>query len=449
MLSIRSTTLLRTESSSCIYEPELEGRPAHTSYYNFPYKQEKLSRYEICLLNCIYQMFARYALSLRRGRLSPSNHLCIIGLTYKMLSRSLTKCIAESRIRMRKSGKCPIQYQTTSFDKKQCDTATMTTHKHNQTATSVNVDKESLPPFRGSSKGRRTMGYHIYSLWLFTFSDIKTIIVPKTLFGIITLLSGRNLIQDPRPKYTTILRCIPFIIAWNWVNLLPLDMSNQQDVKSTIEDKLNKPWRPIPAGRLTIHETRVLMFISYAVAVFASLYLGAMAECVALIFEGWIYNMLEGANKSFLARNILNAAGYMTFASGAARVACIHSRTQLREDSSLWFAVLGGVISTTIQFQDLYDQAGDALRGRRTIPLVVGDKAARLTIGIPIAIWSCACPAFWKLGLHGFVMPIVLGAVIMFRLSCYRSVDGDKKSFMIWNAWLMSLYLLPSPRTII
>lgn len=321
--------------------------------------------------------------------------------------------------------------------------ATMTTYESNQPDTSISVDKELLPVERPLAKMIRTTWYHIYSLWLFTFSDLKTIVVPKTLFGIVTLLSGRSLMKDPRPKTTTIIGCIPFIILWNWLNLLPLDMSNQHDVKSTIEDKVNKPWRPIPAGRLTVEETRALMFGSYVVAMLASLYLGGFSECVALIVEGWIYNVLEGANRSLLARNILNAVGYMTFASGAAKVACAQSGTQLRGDSSMWLILLIGVISTTIQFQDLYDQKGDAIRGRRTIPLIAGDRVARLTVTIPIAIWSWVCPAFWGLEFLGFILPIALGAIIIFRLYRYRSVDEDKKSFMVWNAWVMSLYFLP------
>lgn len=321
--------------------------------------------------------------------------------------------------------------------------AAMTTYESNQPDTSISIDKELLPVERRLAKMKSTIWYHIYSLWLFTFSDLKTIVIPKTLFGIVTLLSGRSLMKDPRPKTTTIIGCIPFIILWNWLNLLPLDMSNQHDVKSTIEDKVNKPWRPIPAGRVTVEETRALMLGSYVVAMLASLYLGGFSECVALIVEGWIYNVLEGANRSLLARNILNAVGYMTFASGAAKVACAQSGTQLREDSSIWLILLSGVISTTIQFQDLYDQKGDAIRGRRTIPLIAGDTVARLTVTIPIAIWSCVCPAFWGLEFLGFILPIALGAIITFRLYRYRSVDEDKKSFMIWNAWVMSLYFLP------
>ena len=118
---------------------------------------------------------------------------------------------------------------------------------------------------------------------------------------------------------------------------------------------------------------------------------------------------MEGANQSLLARNILNAWGYMAFASGANKVACAYSRAQMRQDSLSWFFLLGGVIATMIHSQDLYDQEGDAIRGRRTIPLIAGDRVARLKIVFPVAIWLFACPIFWRMGffaIWSFACPI-------------------------------------------
>lgn len=308
---------------------------------------------------------------------------------------------------------------------------------------SLTNDKPTKTCQQDALEINHTFWYHLHTLWLFTFSDLKTIVLPKSAFGIITLLSGQNLMKGSRPPYATICFCLPLVLVWNWVNLLPLAMNNQYSKESTEEDRENKPWRPIPAGRVTMQETRYLMFICYAVAFSSSLVLGGTAECVALILQGWIYNHLEGANKSYLARNLLNATGYLTFAAGATRVACIQSGTDLHPRSSLWFIVLGGVILTTIQFQDLYDQKGDSIRGRRTIPLLVGDRLSRLTICIPIAVWSFLCPAFWGSDPIGFALPVSLGSFIIFRLYCYRSVDGDRRSFKIWNAWITTLYLIP------
>ena len=168
---------------------------------------------------------------------------------------------------------------------------------------------------------RRTICYHIYSLWLFTVSDLKTILIPKTAFGLFILLSGPLLTISQRPRFTLVLQSLPLTTLWVWINLLPLDMNNQQGSGDIAEDTRNKPWRPIPAGRLTVNETRVLVIVSYIIATFASYLLGGLTECVVIAFEGWVYNQLGAANDSYIARNILNAMGYMTFAAEAAKVA--------------------------------------------------------------------------------------------------------------------------------
>ena len=289
----------------------------------------------------------------------------------------------------------------------------------------------------------RTLLHQAYSLWLFTVSDLKTIVIPKTAFGTITLLSGTVLTKSPRPAWLPIVRCLPWVMMWTWLNLLPLAMNNQHREADVEEDKKNKPWRPIPAGRLSIEETKHLVLASYVAAILGSAYLGALPECLALIVQGWIYNELGAANDSYLTRNVLNATGYMTSAAGAAKVACMHSGTTLQRGVYIWYLLLGAVIATAIQCQDLYDQEGDSARGRRTIPLVVGDGSARLSVGLPIAVWSLLCPTFWRLDGRGFLLPIILGAVVIFRLFRHKGVSADKTSFKIWNAWVVLLYLLP------
>ena len=94
----------------------------------------------------------------------------------------------------------------------------------------------------------------------------------------------------------------------NWLNLLLLDTSNRRDHNSSVEDKENKPWRPIPAGNLAVDETRWLTFLTCMAAVLASINMGRLVESLTLIVESWIYNELGGANNSFLAKSTLNAA---------------------------------------------------------------------------------------------------------------------------------------------
>ena len=112
-------------------------------------------------------------------------------------------------------------------------------------------------------------------------------------------------------------------------------MNNQHGEDDLKEDRKNKPWRPIPVGRLTIDETKHLMMASYVAAILASTFLGGLSECLAIIVQGSIYNELGAAGHSCLARNVLNATGYMTFAAPAAKVACIQSGTEMQEGAYL------------------------------------------------------------------------------------------------------------------
>ncbi|KAL8673085.1 MAG: hypothetical protein Q9168_002468 [Polycauliona sp. 1 TL-2023] len=284
-----------------------------------------------------------------------------------------------------------------------------------------------------------------YSIWLFTYSDLKTIVFPKTVFAVATLCSGERLIKGSQPEIGTIAGAVTAAALWTWLNLLPLTMLNQYDEDSIKEDAENKPWRPIPAGRISSKETRVLMVGGYLIAMLGSLgYLGGSWESVALLVEGLVYNRIQAGNGQFLVRNMLNAVGYMTFASGAARVAATYAGTMLREETlGWWLLLLGGIIATTIQFQDLYDQRGDSLRGRKTIPLLASDRVARMTVAAPILVWSCVASTFWELSSYSSAPQALLGIFIVYRLFRYRGPRDDKKSFLLWNLWVMILYCLP------
>ena len=52
-------------------------------------------------------------------------------------------------------------------------------------------------------------------------------------------------------------------------------------------------------------------------------------------------------------------------------------------------------------------------------------------------------PLFWGTGVWGYVMPVGLGMMIAERVVLTRAVEGDKRTFKIWNLWMMGLYAVP------
>lgn len=287
--------------------------------------------------------------------------------------------------------------------------------------------------------------YHAKSIWFFTYTDLKTIVGPETAFGILSALSGPILTTNPSPDFSVILGRIPRVAFWCWINLLPFAIDNQRQPEAIKEDGENKPWRTMPSGRMSQTHAKRLMWCLYPVAIVASLKLGGLKQCLALIFLGWWYNDLGGADHDCLTRNFINACGFLSYASGATEVA---SRSALlgspfKPIAWSWFLVIGAVVFTSVHTQDMSDQAGDGLRGRKSVPLTIGDHYARWSIAVAMAVWSVACPTFWQLGPGTYAMSTVTAAIVTFRTLTKRSVAADKLTFRIWNLWMVMLYLMP------
>lgn len=284
--------------------------------------------------------------------------------------------------------------------------------------------------------------YHLHSAYLFTASDLKTIVGPKTAFGIVSVLSASAFDIQPTPSPSWVLCRVPLVAFWTWINLLPFVIDNQRQPASIREDSLNKPWRPLPTKRLTQAQARYLILTLYPIALVASVLLGGVKQCLALMALGFWYNDCLGADSSFVVRNLINACGFICYASGAMEVAL---GRPLPENIVLnqWFSVVGAVVFSTVQIQDMYDQAGDALRGRRTMPLVVGDAPCRWMIAVPMVFWTCFCPWFWSLGAGAYGAPAILGGTVVVKTLVQRTVKDDAVTFWIYNCWLVSLYLLP------
>lgn len=222
------------------------------------------------------------------------------------------------------------------------------------------------------ARARSIPCYHLYTIWLFTRSDLKTIVIPKSIFGILGAMRGSPLTsqgcgQDcgPSPTWSVISRT-PLVVLWVWVVLLPFNIDNQRRAAAIEEDRINRPWRPLPAKRLSPREATRLEVVLHAVAVMYSWTVGGLRQSLTGIFLGWLYNGLGGADRNCIVKNAVNALGYLTFSMGALSVA---SGAALSECGVRWFWMIGAVVFTTVQMQDLPDMDGDATRGRRTVPL--------------------------------------------------------------------------------
>lgn len=229
---------------------------------------------------------------------------------------------------------------------------------------------------------------------------------------------------------------------WVWINLLPFAIANQRKPAAVLEDSVNKPWRPMPSKRIQPEKAKIWMFCLYPAAVVASLQLGGIRQCVALIFLGTWYNDLNGADVHFLVRNFINACGFVSYASGAMEVA-LGREVSSSPKTYPWLLVIGLIVFFSVHSQDMPDQVGDRLRNRNTVPLAIGDGLSRWTIAASVSVFSLYCPLFWGCSSWAYVGPMLVGGTVCLRTLTRRSVYDDQITFRIWNLWMVILYCLP------
>ena len=269
-------------------------------------------------------------------------------------------------------------------------------------------------------------------------------ILPVTTFGILSALAELPLGTTYNQDCMTVLARIPPTLLWVWLNVLVFSISNQRSPESVLEDSINKPWRPIPAGKIDmIQARRLLLGAVVVVPALVVQYLGAIHETVLCIVGTWMYNDLGGADDHFIIRNLLNSVAYVLYCSGAMRVACGDSLVTSNGQTYHWLCIIGGIIFTTSQVQDLKDQLGDHERNRHTAPLALGNFTSRWIIAFGVLIWSIVCSMYWNLNLLESLIPLSFGVLVAIRVLALRTPTEDRTTYQAWSFWLVILFSLP------
>ena len=287
------------------------------------------------------------------------------------------------------------------------------------------------------------MQYHAYTLWLFTRSDMKTMVLPSTAFAVMHDLAFVGVENAHQLSQEPINLLVRYLLAacWAWTNLLAFSISNQSQPGALEEDRINKPWRPLPSQRMTLDCARWSVPFAYGFALLTSLLVGGGAvPSIALVFLGVLYNQFNGSGASWLSRNLLNACGFVCFAAGALEVV-LQSSLPMR--LTPWLLLVGSVVFTSVHAQDMYDQVGDAEQGRKTVPLVHGDGFARWALALPVALWSWLCPRFWRCPPLGYAPTLLMGSLVAVSTLTRSTVEADTATFRYYNIWLVSIYCLP------
>lgn len=288
--------------------------------------------------------------------------------------------------------------------------------------------------------------FHARTLHLFTGDQILDTVLPGTAFGILAALSGSTL-DLPTQDVWSVLHRIPQVSFWLWIVILQFCVQNQRSEGSVQEDTVNKPWRPIPSGRMTTAQTEKLLSVTNILAAALSYYLNVMPIFIVYACLITAYNDHGGANKSGTVRNLFCGAGFSCYFSGALSIA-IGPDAVLSAAAWKWTALITfGILTTTIQTQEFRDEAGDMARGRRTLVTELGRRYALWTVFVTVAFWSVYTPlGFFGGGWMTAVLPIVFGDALLgtAALAYYKGDNKlDRKMYKIWCLWMFGFCPLP------
>ncbi|KAJ7689241.1 UbiA prenyltransferase family [Mycena olivaceomarginata] len=266
-----------------------------------------------------------------------------------------------------------------------------------------------------------------WTLFLFTYTDFKTIVFPVTVFA-----CAAAPVQS--------LGRLFYAIFWTWLNLLEVDVSNQY--KSTMEDSKNRPWRPLPAGRISQDSATILRWALVVLCVLSSLPFGSgVVMCSLTLTTALVAHDEYGWAKTWVTKNLINSIGYASFEFGATTIMNIAPPLDHIGLQSIVCSAL--LIFTTIHAQDFSDVEGDVANGRVTLP-IYAPKFSRVYTFLALGLWSTGLGHVWGLGPSSQLLLVVLGVAVGWRFYRYRTTAEDAKTFIAYNIWLLLVHILPS-----
>lgn len=289
--------------------------------------------------------------------------------------------------------------------------------------------------------------YHVYTAYLFICDTVLVIICVGLLFGALNASIASEFGMGASMSLNPILASLPEMFLWSWVNLLLFTLHNQRHASAITEDRIDKPWRPLPAGRISPRQVKIVIFCMYPTILAGSWMMGGLGPCILEAFCCFWYNEWNGASHPML-RNLLNCIGIACFYAGPLEIATKSSIFSGDMKAFIWLLVLAGAMSTTIHAQDFRDIEGDRVSGRRTVPLFIGDKIARAFLAVGITGWTALSCWLWDLGSVEHPWPscipaCVTGFIVIYSFYRNKTREGDRRSWKLYPLWLVGLFLIP------
>src|SRR6267154_5876323 len=98
---------------------------------------------------------------------------------------------------------------------------------------------------------------------------------------------------------------LSYSLCWLWLHLFQGNVSNQ--CYSALEDILNKPWRPVPSGRISVKDSRALRWGLMVFCMGFSSLFGLNVLITSAVFTGLVIVHDDfGLSGHPIGKNLLN-----------------------------------------------------------------------------------------------------------------------------------------------
>ncbi len=200
-------------------------------------------------------------------------------------------------------------------------------------------------------------------------------------------------------------------------------------------DKINRPHRALPSGRMTIRQAWIYVFVLGILGVFFAWLNGVIGAIVVVIFLIVGYAYASKVKELGLAGNFMVA---FSFAFGVIYGSIIYGESVgnivIPIPSWLFFVTAFMILQARETIKGAEDVEGDALRNVRTIARIYGYKAAAIVAALLNIIGVSCYVLVWYMGYASFVLwPLLLlgGSVVLGAGIAPLSGPSNKKRLLI------------------
>lgn len=199
--------------------------------------------------------------------------------------------------------------------------------------------------------------------WKLVRSDLLSTIIPGILVTISSLIYYDI---DLKQSTTTIL------IALIYFSLYVYTFTITNQLNTIEEDKINKPFRPLPSGITSKKEMIVRELLFTFIFLLFGFYFGIIKWALLWVVVSTFHNFI--GHKYWISKNIISMSLGIFSIIGAG-----WELTQPIKGYPLqWGIIISLVFGLCAVIQDFRDVKGDKLINRKTLPIDLGDFRARL-----------------------------------------------------------------------